>query len=163
MSLTPPNTVRHRLVTSEAGNLAVHGLGAVGRFNRWAAVGITNAVGTMWCAYTFAAIALSSLPEVLRQHDTAMLVSWFAQTFLQLVLLSIIIVGQRVQQEAADARAAADHEILDAVHVINLQQSEILVRLDAAIARPMREVQPTEVNLSGKLADLVCGKFTKLP
>jgi len=42
-------------------------------------------------------------------------VSWIAQTFLQLVLLSIIIVGQNVQSAAADSRAQATYEDADAV------------------------------------------------
>ncbi|HEY6427417.1 MAG TPA: hypothetical protein VIX84_09300, partial [Acidimicrobiales bacterium] len=38
------------------------------------------------------------------------LVAWIAQTFLQLVLLSVIMVGQNVQQLASDARAAKTFE-----------------------------------------------------
>ena len=34
------------------------------------------------------------------------LIAWIAQTFIQLVLLSIIMVGQNVQSLAADARSA---------------------------------------------------------
>ncbi len=59
------------------------------------AVIITNVVGTMWCAYIFAAIALVSLPEAVK-GGVATLVAWVAQTFLQLVLLSVIMVGQKV-------------------------------------------------------------------
>ena len=44
----------------------------------------------MWCAYVFAAIALISLPNAI-DAGRAALISWIAQTFLQLVLLSIII------------------------------------------------------------------------
>ena len=36
---------------------------------------------------------------------TPTIISWIAQTFLQLVLLSIIIVGQKVAAEASDKRA----------------------------------------------------------
>ena len=64
-------------------------------FNSKLAVNITNIVGTMWCAYAFAALALISFPAALHA-GTATLVAWFAQTFLQLVLLSIIMVGQKV-------------------------------------------------------------------
>ena len=76
----------------------------VQRFNALLAVGITGAVGTMWCAYLFAMLALISLPEAVR-GGTATLVAWIAQTFLQLVLLSIIIVGQKVAGAASDKRA----------------------------------------------------------
>ncbi len=65
---------------------------------------ITNAVGTMWCAYVFAAIALISLPQAI-QAGTAALIAWIAQTFLQLVLLSVIMVGQKVSAAASDKQA----------------------------------------------------------
>src|SRR6476660_6706604 len=77
---------------------------AVNRFNTFLALKITKGVGTMWCAYAFAALALISLPDAVHAGRSA-LVSWIAQTFLQLVLLSIIIVGQNVQSAAADERA----------------------------------------------------------
>ena len=74
-------------------------------FNGWLAVQITKIVGSMWCAYAFAALALISLPEAIHQGIFA-LVAWISQTFLQLVLLSVIMVGQNVQSLASDARAA---------------------------------------------------------
>ena len=37
---------------------------ATTRFNAWLAVKITDAVGTMWCAYIFAIIALIGLPRL---------------------------------------------------------------------------------------------------
>ncbi|CAB4782407.1 unannotated protein [freshwater metagenome] len=64
----------------------------------------------MWCAYLFALLALLSLPEVLRSGSLKDLVAWIAQTFLQLVLLSIIIVGQNISQVAADKRAEETFE-----------------------------------------------------
>jgi len=73
-------------------------------FNGWLAVHITNMVSTMWCAYIFAAIALISLPSAI-QGGTAALISWIAQTFLQLVLLSVIMVGQKVAAAASDKQA----------------------------------------------------------
>jgi hypothetical protein len=73
-------------------------------FNGWLAVNITNIVGTMWCAYAFAILALISLPEAIR-GGTAPLIAWIAQTFLQLVLLSIIMVGQKVAATASDKQA----------------------------------------------------------
>jgi hypothetical protein len=88
--------------------------GPVARFNSFLALRITRAVGTMWCAYAFAALALISLPDAIHAGRAA-LVSWLAQTFLQLVLLSIIIVGQNVQSAAADLRAQATYEDADAV------------------------------------------------
>ena len=94
-------------------------------FNAKFAVIITSGVGTMACAYLFAIIAFISLPAILIQAGVLtnsdvpkfftkagliLIVSWIAQTFLQLVLLSIILVGQRVQSTASDARALKEFE-----------------------------------------------------
>ena len=68
--------------------------GKPARFNAWLAVKVTTGVGTMWCAYVFAALALISLPSAISSGNAVTLVSWISQTFLQLVLLSVIIVGQ---------------------------------------------------------------------
>jgi len=85
------------------------------RFNAWFAVKVTTGVGTMWCAYAFAALALISLPSAIRTHSPVVLVSWISQTFLQLVLLSVIIVGQNVLAAAADKRSEATYNDADAV------------------------------------------------
>ena len=69
----------------------------------------------MSCAYAFAVIALISLPEALSSEDPLEIVSWIAQTFLQLVLLSIIIVGQNIQSEIAEQQAQTDRETLIAI------------------------------------------------
>jgi hypothetical protein len=88
----------------------LRGDGPIERFNKFLAVKVTGAVGTMWCAYAFAALALLSLPQVLKSGSVKDLVAWIAQTFLQLVLLSIIIVGQNIAQAAADKRAEETFE-----------------------------------------------------
>ena len=85
------------------------------RFNTWLAVHVTKGVGTMWCAYAFAALACVSLPSAIGSHSPVILVSWISQTFLQLVLLSVIIVGQNVLAAAADMRSEATSEDADAV------------------------------------------------
>ncbi len=89
-------------------------------FNAKLAVLITHAVGSMAMAYVFCLIALTSLPAILIEAGVLtksdvptfftkpgliLIVAWIAQTFIQLVLLSIIMVGQDVQSIAADARA----------------------------------------------------------
>ena len=75
---------------------------------------ITNAVGTMWCAYVFAGIALISLPSAI-QGGTAALIAWIAQTFLQLVLLSVIMVGQKVSAAAFDKQALQTYQDAEAI------------------------------------------------
>jgi dolichyl-phosphate-mannose--protein O-mannosyl transferase len=131
----------HRLILSHDSHGIVHGTGTIARFNTWLAVRITKTVGTMWIAYVFAAIALISLPAAIQSRSVIVIVAWIAQTFFQLVLLPIIIVGQNVIQATNDARAEADHETLSAVHkltievhAINEAQSAILRQLQAASA-----------------------------
>ena len=77
--------------------------------NSWLAVKITDGVGTMWCVYAFALLALVSFPEAVHV-GLAATISWIAQTFLQLVLLSIIIVGQKVESATSDARAEKTYQ-----------------------------------------------------
>jgi hypothetical protein len=84
------------------------------QINDTLAVRITNTVGSMWCAYAFALLALVSLPDAIHQ-GTAALIAWIAQTFLQLVLLSIILVGQKVSGTASDAQAAATYRDTEAI------------------------------------------------
>jgi hypothetical protein len=102
-------------------------------FNGRLAIFITNAVGTMWCAYVFAAIALISLPEAVR-GGTAPLVAWIAQTFLQLVLLSVIMVGQKVAAAASDKQALQTYQ--DAEALIKIQDDvHRLVKLNATLTQ----------------------------
>jgi len=76
---------------------------------------ITTIVGTMWAAYLFTLIALVSLPSAIRSGDSIIIVAWVAQTFLQLVLLPIIIVGQNIQAKASDRRADETYRDAEAV------------------------------------------------
>lgn len=104
-------------------------VGEVEGFNAKVALVITRSVGTMACAYVFALIALISLPDAIKAGRPA-IISWIAQTFLQLVLLSIIMVGQSVQSTASDARA--EKEFSDT--------ETILDRLDVNTAGGIRDV-----------------------
>lgn len=89
--------------------------GKLEHFNNKLGVFITNRVGTMWAAYIFFALTLVSLPAAIQSGNLIVIVSWIAQTFLQLVLLPIIIVGQNVQAKSADARAIATYNDADAI------------------------------------------------
>ena len=113
----------------------------VQRFNRYLAIKITTGVGTMWCAYAFAALALVSLPSVIQSGSVKELVAWVAQTFLQLVLLSIIIVGQNISQVAADKRAQDTFEDASAsLHKANQIQAHLLEQ-DRQIEVLLQEVK----------------------
>ena len=91
---------------------------------------ITRTVGTMACAYLFGVIALISLPAAINSGEVIIIVAWIAQTFLQLVLLSIIMVGQTVQSRASDVRAAKEFE----------DTETILDRLDVHTAGGIKDV-----------------------
>ena len=92
------------------------------------AVFLTNLVGSMWCAYAFAIVALFGLRPALKPGGEG-IVAWIAQTFLQLVLLSVIMVGQNVQSLASDVRSQD-------TYVDTLQ---ILDRLDIHTAGGIKE------------------------
>jgi len=110
-------------------------------FNGRLALIITSLVGTMWCAYIFAALALISLPAAVR-GGTATLVSWVAQTFLQLVLLSVIMVGQRVAAQASDKQALQTFQdteallkIQDEVHRLIMINNELTEEIHNSIVK----------------------------
>jgi uncharacterized membrane protein YjjP (DUF1212 family) len=110
------------------------------RFNDWLAISITKVVGTMWCAYVFAGLALVSLPAAIR-GGTATLVAWIAQTFLQLVLLSIIMVGQKVAAEKSDRQleqtycdAEALLKISGEIHSLLEQNTELTQEINQIVA-----------------------------
>jgi hypothetical protein len=96
-------------VTTAAAAKMVHGQSRMGRINAKVGLKITLIVGTMWAAYIFTLLALVSAPSAFASGDKLIIVAWIAQTFLQLVLLPIIIVGQNVQGVASDARSLATY------------------------------------------------------
>jgi hypothetical protein len=115
--------------------------GRAAKANTWLAIKITNGVGTMWCAYAFAILALISLPDAIKLGKPA-IISWIAQTFLQLVLLSIIIVGQNIQSTASDKRAEATYNDADAVLHEALQIQKHLEAQDQAIEHILDRISP---------------------
>ena len=125
--LTPADAKAHipQLVQSQHVQKEIHGDNLMGRINTRLALGITRMVGSMWCAYLFALLALISLPAAISSHNPIIIIAWIAQTFLQLVLLPIIIVGQNVQAAASDARADSDHKTLIAIHTLTVEVHEI--------------------------------------
>jgi hypothetical protein len=108
------------------------------RFNDWLAIKITKIVGTMWCAYAFACLAFISLPAAIR-GGTATLVAWIAQTFLQLVLLSIIMVGQKVAAEKSDRQLEQTYKDAEALLKIN-NEIQTLLRQNTELTQEINEV-----------------------
>ncbi len=96
---------------------------------------VTKRVGTMWAAYVFSGLTLVSLPAAIATGDVRVIVDWVAQTFLQLVLVSVIIVGQNQQTARAEMRAEATYNDATALlhEVQQLQQH--LAHQDAELQR----------------------------
>jgi hypothetical protein len=110
------------------------------RFNARFGLKITLVVGTMWAAYVFTILALFALPSAIHQ-GTYFVIVWLSSSFLQLVLLPIIIVGQNIQAAAADKRSEDTYKDAEAVlkeaeeiqkHLLAQDQaiSDIVARLE---------------------------------
>lgn len=94
------------------------------RFNKRLALWLAKNVGTMTCFYFFNLLALCSLPAILSEFSAfhtvfphwlvsaslIALIAWVSSNFLQLILLPALMVGQNLQNEAADARSAKTFE-----------------------------------------------------
>jgi hypothetical protein len=101
-------------------------------FNGRVAIIVTGVVGTMWCAYAFAVLALVALPSALKSGDPLQLVQWISQTFIQLVLLSVIIVGQNISSRASDKRAEMTYKDAEATfHEAEQIQAHLQTQDDA--------------------------------
>src|SRR6266700_93981 len=105
---------------------------AASGFNQKLAIGLTKAVGTMICAYIFAVLAIIGYPGF---HATAtQWVQWISQTFIQLVMLSVIMVGQgilgRQQELQADEQfrttMSTYHDIEQIMQHLSAQDAELL-------------------------------------
>jgi hypothetical protein len=140
IQLAPPVKTRHHIKNA----ISLRGLSEQVKradgINAKIAVFLTNIVGSMWCAYAFAILALIGLRPALKPGGEG-LIAWIAQTFLQLVLLSVIMVGQNVQSEASDVRSA--HTYDDTVQILDRLDihtqgglrdiAELIERLEAAV------------------------------
>jgi len=135
-----------------------HAVSEVEGFNAKLAVIITHAVGSMAMAYVFCLIALTSLPAILIEAGVLtnsdvpkfltkpgliLIVAWIAQTFIQLVLLSIIMVGQDVQSIASDARSENTFKdtqaILDALNTETKGGLRTLLEAIEAQGKPVQQ------------------------
>jgi hypothetical protein len=142
-TMAAPAEHKPRLITSRSVQPQVHGAGLLGQFNTWLAVVVTRSVGTMWAAYIFTLISVGGAVAVITNSVFWTAVSvLISQTFLQLVLLPIIIVGQNVISEAQDRRAEQDHLTLTTLHEINVQQLKLL-EAQREVLRQQHEILQT--------------------
>jgi DNA integrity scanning protein DisA with diadenylate cyclase activity len=110
------------------------------------AVILTTAVGTMWCAYAFAALALIVLPQAI-QGGLLTLIQWLSQTFIQLVMLSVIMVGQNVLSRASDKRADMTYKDAEATFHESKQIQAHLMEQDRAVNELLDKVAKLEAAL----------------
>jgi hypothetical protein len=116
-------------------------------FNQKIATKITSFVSTMWCAYIFAAIALISLPAAIKSGDRIVIVAWVAQTFLQLVLLSIIMVGQ-------DASSKGMQQKVDETHTASLAEFELAKKSQEIANKEMAALKEITSEMHRLIRDL---------
>jgi len=88
---------------------------AADSFNAKVAVLLTRVVGTMWAFWVFNGIALVSLPSAIQTGQLTVLINWISSNWIQLILLPALMVGQNLQNVAADARAAKTFEDIETV------------------------------------------------
>jgi hypothetical protein len=119
----------------------------VAQFNQRIAEKITQFVSTMWCAYIFAALALISLPAAIRSGDVVVIVAWVAQTFLQLVLLSIIMVGQKVSSESVE-------EMIKETHTASLSEFELAKEARQVADQELRELKSMAAEIHRIMKDI---------
>ena len=112
---------------------------------------ITKSVGTMWAAYVFFALSLISLPAALASGNTLVIVAWVAQTFLQLVLLPIIIVGQNLQAHESEKRAIATYDDAGAILEEAKEIQNHLSDQDKALTHLVERMSVLEAQLSEQI------------
>ena len=112
---------------------------------------LTTTVGTMWCAYAFGLLALVALPSALNGGLLA-IIQWVSQTFIQLVMLSVIMVGQNILGKASDKRAEMTYNDADATFHEAEQIQDHLKAQDVALNTMLDKVAALEAALAKALA-----------
>jgi hypothetical protein len=108
---------------------------------------LTTTVGTMWCAYAFGVLALVALPQAL-DGGLLPIIQWVSQTFIQLVMLSVIMVGQNILSRAADKRADMTYQDADAtLHEAEQIQAHLKAQ-DEALNALLDKIQKLEATLA---------------
>ncbi len=112
------------------------------------ALTLTTVVGSMWCAYAFAILALVALPSALT-GGILPLIQWVSQTFIQLVMLSVIMVGQNILGKAADKRSEMTYKDAEATFQEAEQIQTHLAAQDAALNQLLERLEQLAATQSG--------------
>lgn len=114
-----------------------HDIQAADSFNAKVAVILTRVVGTMWCFWVFNGIALVSLRAAIHSGSLTVLINWVSSNWIQLILLPALMVGQNLQNVAADARSA---KMFDDIEKVKSDMARALDRLDTHTQGGLKEV-----------------------
>lgn len=109
---------------------------AIAGFNQRLAVKLTKSVGNMWTAYLFVCLAVAGFPGL--HASLPAYVQWFSQTFLQLVFLPVLSVGQQVLSKHQELMAEEQFQttqksysdIEQIMHHLDVQDQKILEILE---------------------------------
>lgn len=105
---------------------------------------ITNKVGTMWCAGLFAVLALAGLPKALSENN---FVDWLIQDFLQLVLMSVILVGQDVQSKKTE-------KLIRETHRASVDEFELAKRNQELASKELEELRLISADIHRIISEL---------
>ncbi len=100
----------------------------------------------MWCAYAFAILAFLVLPDAIH-GGLLTLIQWVSQTFIQLVMLSVIMVGQNVLGRASNKRAQMTYNDAEATFHEAKQIQAHLKEQDEAINAILDRLEKKEAEL----------------
>ena len=122
--------------------------GVKGFFTTTIALWLTKNVGTMVCAYLFAVLAVAGFPGF--GATPTQYVQWTSQTFIQLVMLSVLLVAQNVIGKHAEVQADEQFKaVMNTEHdteqiAIHLgKQDELILQILKSIASaPPTPTQP---------------------
>jgi hypothetical protein len=134
------------------------------------AVGLTKTVGTMWTAYSFAVLAIVGLLAILGVLPplVALLIVWASQTFIQLVMLPILSVGQNVLGRHAELMAEEQfnttmktfHDIEEIMQHLSAQDAELLshtkmlIHLLSAAGITPEQLPDVQINVSASTHEM---------
>ena len=91
--------------------------------------------------------SLVALPAALSSGSVLDIVQWISQTFIQLVMLSVIMVGQNIIGQAADRRSEMTYKDADATFHEAEQIQQHLAAQDAALNQLLSKVATLETQL----------------